>query len=114
MNKATAGTFSTSEKDAQPREPLWPPLVAMLAVGGLYAGLPLSLQGGAPRWLLVSIVAVLLVLILISHRSGNHSVGRLLGYVVNSIVTVAMIFSLVLLLMDVTEHQISPERLLRS
>lgn len=97
-----------------PREPLWPPLVAMLAVGGLYAALPPSLHGGAPRWLLVAIVAGLLLVIVISHRSGNHTVGHLLGYILNSIVTAAMIFSLVLLLMDVTEHQITPERLLRS
>jgi len=95
-------------------EPLWPPLVAMLAIGGLYASLPPSLQGGAPRWLLVAIVAGLLVPILISHHLGNHSVGQFLGYVLNSVVTAAMIFSVVLLLMDVTGHQITPQRLLRS
>jgi hypothetical protein len=86
----------------------------MLAVGGLYAALPPALHGGAPRWLLVIIVAGLLVPILISHHVGNHLLGQLIGYVLNSIVTAAMIFSLVLLLMDVTHHQITPERLLRS
>jgi hypothetical protein len=41
-------------------------------------------------------------------------VGQLLGYVLNSIVTVAMILSLVLLLIEVTQHTIPPSRLLRS
>jgi hypothetical protein len=98
----------------QPAEPLWPPLVAMLAVGGLYAALPPSLMAGAPRWLLVSIVAALLASILISHRQGNHFLGQSLGYVLNGIVTAAMVLSLVQLLMEVTQHTIPPSRLLRS
>ena len=96
------------------REPLWPPFVAMLAIGGLYAALPESLIGGAPRWLLPAIVVVLLVTIVISHRRGNHALHQTLGYVLNSVVTAALIFSLVLLLWEVTEHRIEPHRLLRS
>jgi hypothetical protein len=86
----------------------------MLAVGGLYAALPPSLLGGAPRWLLAAIVAGLLVPILISHRRANHSLTQLLGYVLNSIVTAAMIISLALLINEVTEHSVSPQRLLRA
>jgi hypothetical protein len=71
-------------------------------------------MAGAPRWLLVTIVAALLVSIVISHQQGNHFVGQLLGYVLNSIVTAAMILSLALLLMEVTRHTIPPSRLLRS
>jgi hypothetical protein len=86
----------------------------MLAIGGLYAALPESLIGGAPRWLLPAIVVVLLVTIVISHRRGNHALHQTLGYVLNSIVTAALIFSLFLLLWEVTEHRIEPHRLLRS
>ena len=96
------------------KEPLWPPFVAMLSIGGLYAALPPSLVGGAPRWLLAAIVAVLLVPILISHRIGNHAVNQLLGYVLNSIVTAAMIFSLSLLIDHVTQHKVTPAQLLFS
>jgi hypothetical protein len=96
------------------REPLWPPFLAMLAVGGLYAALPPSLSGGAPRWLLVVIVLVLFVPILVLHRRGNHSVSHGLGYVLNVIVTVAMIFSLGFLLLEVTQHSITPQRLMTS
>ena len=86
----------------------------MLAVGGLYAALPPSLMAGSPRWLLVVIVAGLLVPTFISHRSGNHAVSHFLGYVVNSLVTIALIFALYSLLDEVTEHQITPQRLLIS
>ena len=114
MNRATVRTVTISRSGGRPTEPLWPPFVAMLAVGGLYAGLPPSLLGGAPRWLLAAIVAALLIPILISHRRGNHSLNQSLGYVLNSVVTAAMIFSLALLIAEVTEHSVSPQRLLRS
>jgi hypothetical protein len=94
------------------REPLWPPFVAMLAIGGCYAALPSSLLVGAPRWLLAAIVGVMLALILIFHRRGNHSLHQTLGYVLNIIVTAAMIFSLGVLLKHVTLHRVSPPQLL--
>jgi hypothetical protein len=114
MNRATTATVDIHRKHHWPAEPLWPPLVAMLAVAGLFAALPPSLLAGAPRWLLVVIVVGLLAPILISHRSGNHHLGQVLGYILNSIVTAAMILSLALLLSQVTEHQVSPPQLLRS
>jgi hypothetical protein len=114
MNKATAHAVSISKKHRQPSEPLWPPLVAMLAVGGLYAALPSSLTAGAPRWLIVAIVAAMVAAILVFHRSDNHSVSHFLGYVLNSIVTVALIFALYSLLAEVTKHEITPQRLLSS
>jgi hypothetical protein len=112
MNKAAAHAVRISSRE--PAEPLWPPLVAMLAVGGLYAALPPSLTAGAPRWLMVAIVVALLAAIVISRRGGSHSVSHFLGYVLNSIVTVALILSVYSLLAEVTEHLISPQRLLGS
>jgi len=114
MNRVTATAVNIRKKYHWPAEPLWPPFVAMLAVGGLYAALPPTLLAGAPRWLLVAIVAGLLTPIVISHRSGNHHLGQVLGYVLNSIVTAAMIISLGLLLSQVEEHTVTPPQLLRS
>ena len=109
MNRATsAGKVSTTV------EPRWPSVLAMLAVGGLYAALPSSLLAGAPRWLLAAVVAVLLVPIVLSHHRGNHSLNQFLGYVLNGLVTAALIVSLVLLITDVTEHKVTPPQLLRS
>jgi hypothetical protein len=96
------------------REPIWPPVVAMLAIGGLYAALPASLLAGAPRWLPVAIVVGLIVPMVVSHYVGNHALHQTLGYVLNSIVTVALILSLALLLFEVTQHEVSPPQLLRS
>lgn len=96
------------------REPIWPPFVAMLAIGGLYAALPASLLAGAPRWLLAAIVVSLIVPMVILHYIGNHALHQTLGYVLNSIVTAALIFSLALLLWEVTQHEVTPPQLLRS
>src|SRR5690348_11496060 len=106
MNRVTAEIAEIRRKH-WPAEPLWPPFVAMLAVGGLYAALPASLVGGAPRWLLVVIVLGLATPILVSHHTGNHYIAQVLGYILNSVVTIAMIFSLALLLYDVTEHTVT-------
>jgi hypothetical protein len=96
------------------KEPLWPPFIGMLAIGGLYSTLPPSLVGGAPRWLPVTIVLALLALILVFHYRGDHFVHQVLGYILNSVVTIALILSLWLLLKEVAAHEITPQRLLVS
>jgi hypothetical protein len=95
-------------------EPIWLPLVAMLAIGGLYAALPSTLLAGAPRWLPVAIVVGMLVPMVILHYVGNHALHQTLGYVLNSVVTAALILSLALLLFEVTQHEVAPAQLLRS
>src|SRR4030095_370244 len=95
-------------------EPHWPAVVAMLAIVGLYAALPATLLAGAPRWLLVATVVGLLVSIMICQHRGNHWLSQLLGFILNGLVTAAMIVSLAVLLNQVTEHHITPQQLLRS
>lgn len=114
MKRATPRIVRSRREREEPFEPLWPPFVAMVAVGGLYAALPPSLLGGAPRWLLVVIVVALAVPILILHHRHNHFPGAVLGYILNSIVTVALIVSLGFLIQEVTEHKVTPPQLLRS
>ena len=103
--------MSDSSRAAEPR---WPNRVAMLAVAGLYAALPPNLLGGGPRWLLPTVVASLLVPISVSHRRGNHALNESLGYILNCVVTAAMILSLVLLIKLVTQHEVTPPQLLSS
>jgi protein-S-isoprenylcysteine O-methyltransferase Ste14 len=95
-------------------EPLWPPFVAMLALGGLYSALPPSLLGGAPRWLMAVIVVGLGVPLLFLHKRHNHPVSQVLGYLLNSIVTLALIVALGFLIEEVTEHRVTPPQLLFS
>jgi len=104
-------------RDAQmPRvsEPRWPAALAMLALGGLYAGLPPSLLIGGPRWVLPSLMFMLLVPAVVTHRHGHHRVNQLLGYALNAVVTLAMIVSLWLLIKALPAHRESSVQLLLS
>ena len=96
------------------REPRWPAGVAVVAIGGLYAALPSSLVIAGPRWLVLAVVLVLTVPTIISHRLGRHHLNQVLGYILNGVITLAMVASLFLLISAVTEHTITPQQLLRS
>jgi len=95
-------------------EPRWPAGIAVVAIGGLYAALPPALRVVRPRWLVLAIIVALMVPTIISHRTGNHFLNQILGYVLNGVVTTAMVMSLILLISAVTDHAISPQQLLRS
>lgn len=95
------------------REPRWLAVVAMLAVGLLFMALPGYLSLG-PKWLLLAVVAALLVPTIFSHRAGRYETVRFLGYVVSSILTLAMVWSLALLIQAIPKHEIDARVLLRS
>ncbi|MBJ6725247.1 DUF1345 domain-containing protein [Geomonas sp. Red875] len=92
----------------------WPAIVAFLALGGLYAALPSSLLLGGQRWLLLVLIAVLIVPMLISHYRGAHTTNMVLGYLLNGVVTAAMIISLGLLIRALPLHLEKPQELLQS
>jgi hypothetical protein len=73
-------------------EPRWPVVVALLTVSGLYAALPVSLAV-IPQWYLLIIVLALLVPTRLAHYHGHHNLNQRLGYVVNGVVTAAMVGS---------------------
>ena len=98
-------------KNAEPR---WPALVALLGAGGLYAALPSSLLVSGPRWLLPALILSLLVPTEITHHRGQHQLNQTLGYILTTVITLAMIGSLVLLITALTTHKIAPAELLRS
>jgi hypothetical protein len=95
------------------REPRWPALIALLAVGGVYAALPASLSMG-PRGLVPGILGALIVPLLITHRSGHHVLNQRLGITVNGFITFALILSLVLLVKALPAHKEEPTALLLS
>jgi hypothetical protein len=94
-------------------EPRWPAMLALLAVGGLRLALPKSLSVG-PVWLLITVVGVLMIPTVWARRRGLDDLNKILGYVLNSIVTVDMVWSLGLLLAALPLHKESPQGLLRS
>ena len=95
-------------------EPRWPALMALVGTGALFAALPSSLLVGGPRWLLAALVLLLLIPAEVSHHRGNHSLNQLIGYILNGLVTVAMIASLALLIDALPEHRVAPRELLRA
>jgi cytosine/uracil/thiamine/allantoin permease len=98
----------------QNAEPRWPAATALLALSGLYTVLPAELLVGGRRWLLLATVSALLVPTIILHRRGNHSLDQLLGYILNGMVTFALIWSLALLVKALPTHSIAPLQLMRS
>jgi hypothetical protein len=94
-------------------EPRWQALLAFLAVGAIYLALPRSLIVG-PIWLLPTLIVVLLVPTVLSHRMGRRSLNRVLGTLINGITTLALIGSVILLVRALPSHTESPLQLLLS
>ncbi len=92
----------------------WPALFALLALGCLYAALPSSLLLGGSRWLLLLIISVLIVPMVVTHYQGAHTTNQVLGYVLNGVVTAAMVISLSLLIIALPSHLEKPQELLKS
>jgi hypothetical protein len=94
-------------------EPRGQAVLAFLAISTIYLALPRDLVVG-PTWLLPSVIVVLLVPTVVSHRVGKHSLNRVLGFVINGITTLALIGSVILLVRTLPAHRESPLQLLRS
>ncbi|MDQ3199357.1 MAG: hypothetical protein M3Q46_09280 [Verrucomicrobiota bacterium] len=94
-------------------EPRWQALLAFVAVAGIYLALPRSLIFG-PIWLLPTLIAVLLIPTVVSHRMGNLSLNRILGFTISSIITLALAGSVLLLVHALPSHKEPPLQLLFS
>jgi hypothetical protein len=94
-------------------EPRGQAIAAFLAIGAIYVALPRNVVVG-PIWLLPTVIVVLLVPTVVSHRVGKQSLNRLLGFVINGITTLALIGSVTLLVRLLPTHRESPLQLLRS
>src|SRR3954454_10977947 len=94
-------------------EPRWQALLAFVAVGGIYVALPRDLIVG-PVWLLPTLIVVLLVPTIVTHRGGYRGLNRVLGIVISGITTVALIASVGLLVRALPSHREAPLKLLFS
>ena len=94
-------------------EPRWQALLAFVAVAAIYLALPKDLIVG-PAWLLPTLIVVLLVPTVVSHRTGRRSLNRVLGILINGITTVALVASVGLLVKSLPSHKESPLELLLS
>ena len=94
-------------------EPRWQVLLALLAVGGIYLALPKALVVG-PKWALPVFIGVLIAPTVVAHRMGKHSLNHILGIIISSVITFALIASVVLLVAAVPSHKEAPVSLLCS
>src|SRR5438309_4600132 len=85
-------------------EPRWQALLAFVAVAAIYLALPKNLIVG-PIWLLPTLIVVLLVPTVVSHRTGRRSLNRVLGIFINGITTVALMASVGLLVRSLPSHR---------
>jgi hypothetical protein len=88
-------------------------MLALLAVGGLRLALPESLSAG-PAWLLIAVVVVLMIPTVWARYRKMDLLNKILGYVLISIVTLDMVWSLYLLIAALPSHKEAPQDLLRS
>src|SRR6266511_2275155 len=105
--------MTASAEHVDKPEPRGQALLAFLAICAIYVALPPHLIVG-PIWLLPTLIVVLLVPTVVSHRMGKHSLNRALGVLINGITTVALIGSVILLVRALPSHRESPLQLLRS
>ena len=104
---------SKQEVAAGTAEPRWPALVALAALTGAFTSLPDTMMVG-PRWLVVGLVLALITPSMIALRLGRSRINVVLGYAVSTVVTLAMILSLVLLMRSLPSKTEGPQELLRS
>jgi len=98
----------------QPRaEPRWPAIVALVALAALYLSLPERLTPG-PSWVVPAAIAVLLVPLIAARRAQSHTIYFALGILLNVIITVAVIWSLAILIAGLPDKRENPTELLRS
>jgi hypothetical protein len=94
-------------------EPRWPAFVAMLGDALVYLTLPERLVIG-PRWLLLSVIFLLLIPIGYTYRRGHINLTRILTFVATGFLTLSLIGSIVLLIEGLPRHEDPPGRLLLS
>ena len=94
-------------------EPRWPATVALLSVGGLRLALPEYLSLG-PSWILLVVVVALMIPTIWARYCDFDSLNKILGYLLTSMVTADMIWSLSRLIGAIPLHKELPADMLRS
>jgi hypothetical protein len=104
-------TLKKQDRPTRTIAPRWPAMLALFAVGALEYALPDQLSLG-PRWLLLLVVAVFTIPAALARRRGYHQVTQVLAYCGNALVTLAVLWSLVVLVHSLPLHTLSPRQLL--
>ncbi len=101
---------TTSPQESTP-EPRWPAILALVAVGALELALPREFSPG-PDWLLLLVVVLLTIPAVLARYQGRHRINQIVGYTLNTIVTLALLWSLAVLVRSLPAHTLPPRQLL--
>jgi uncharacterized membrane protein len=101
---------SKARKEVQSR---WPAIIASLATGVLFFAIPETLTVG-PGWLLFVVVAALMIPTTLTHKAARVDLNDIFAYSTLTIITVAVLSSLVLLITRLPAHKETPTELLRA
>jgi len=94
-------------------EPRWPVVLATLAAAALPFALPRSLSV-LPQWIVALLVTALVAGAVIAHYMRQQRMNELFGYSVLVVLTIALLFSLVTLIVALPRHAEPAKRLLES
>ena len=94
-------------------EPRWPVALATLAAAALPFALPRSLSV-LPQWIVALLVAALVAGAVVAHYMRQPRMNELFGYSVLVVLTIALLYSLVTLIVALPRHVELPKRLLES
>jgi hypothetical protein len=94
-------------------EPRWPVALASLAAAALPFALPRSLSM-FPQWITALLVTLLVVAAVITHYTHKPMLNQLFGYAMLTVLTVALLYSLIMLIRALPHHTEVASRLLES
>jgi hypothetical protein len=91
----------------------WPAIIASLGTGLLFYAMPQSLIVG-PNWGLFVVVAALMIPTSLTHKTGRVGLNTIFGYSILGVITLAVLSSLILLVLQLPAHKETPVQLLRA
>jgi hypothetical protein len=94
-------------------EPRWPVVLATLAAATLPFALPRSLSV-LPPWIVALLVTALVAGAVVAHYMRRPRMNELFGYSVLAVLTIALLYSLITLIVALPRHVELPKRLLES
>jgi hypothetical protein len=94
------------------REPRWPAILGLLAVGFLNLAIPERLSLG-PRWLILIVIILLLIPTTFSLQRGMMRLNFVLSTSISAVITITLIWSLAFLIAGIPDKRESPLEMLR-
>jgi hypothetical protein len=110
MNVTGHDLTSKARQQVQAR---WPAIIASLGTGVLFYAMPESLIVG-PNWGLFVVVAALMIPTSLAHKTGRVGLNTIFGYSILGVITLAVLSSLILLVLQLPAHKETPVELLRA